>query len=171
MSTDGSTIVMTFMPQAHRQRHRQLPRRLFWNAATGTNTLLTKATGTEGESWANFMSGDASIVLINSHAQLTGDDNDEYMDAYVWDATSGTLCYSTKAVGLRASHGWARPARKTGPRFNWRPCAAHPADDTDAYADVYMWAAETGVKTLLTKAAGQEGDSFIGAVTLMATGS
>lgn len=168
ISADGTKVLITSQAQLTAEDDNHFQDVYLWDAATGENKLLTKAVGSPGYSYSWLMSDDGSKVLIDSHAQLTAEDQNAFGDVYLWDAITGENRLLTRAVGNEGRSS-AEAISSDGTKVLIASVAQLTAEDENGFQDLYLWDALTGENTLLTQAVGAEGHSF--AIAMSADGS
>jgi Tol biopolymer transport system component len=137
---------------------------------TGTNTLVSRATGANGvkgngESFSVAISDNGRWVVFESAAtNLSPDDADPTRDLYVRDLQAHTTTLVTRASGAtgpKANGGSGGPEISGDGRFVAFYSFAtnlHP-DDTDSSADIFVRDLQTDTTALASRAGGANGEA------------
>jgi hypothetical protein len=137
---------------------------------TGTNTLVSRATGASGvkgnsESFSVAISDNGRWVVFESAAtNLSPDDTDSFRDMYVRDLQTHTTTLVTRASGAtgpKANGGSGEPEISGDGRFvafYSRATNLDPAD-TDTSADIFVRDLQTDTTVLASRASGASGEA------------
>ena len=137
---------------------------------TGTNTLVSRATGANGvkgngESFSVAISDDGRWVVFESGAtNLSPDDTDATRDLYVRDLQANTTTLVTRASGAtgpKANGGSGAPEISGDGRFVafYSFATNLDPDDTDSSADIFVRDLQTDTTVLASRASGANGQA------------
>jgi hypothetical protein len=131
-----------------------------WNRATGTTTLVSRASaGTNGgnrNSYNASISADGNYVTFLSDASnlVTGDTNNQ-LDVFVWNrATGTTTLVSRDSAGTNGGNSFSYNASISadGNYVTFQSDASNlVTGDTNNQQDVFVWNRATGTTTLVSR--------------------
>jgi len=144
-----------------------------WDMQTGTNILVSRATGASGvkgngESFSVAISDNGRWVVFESAAtNLSPDDTDSFRDMYVRDLQAHTTTLVTRAsgaMGPKANGGSGEPEISGDGRFVAFYSRATNLDptDTDTSADIFVRDLQTDTTVLASRASGASGEASNG---------